>query len=1224
MKTSSLLFAALLFIINAASAQIKVPSKALDSLKTISPKDGVGKIPAQLALKDIDFDNWDFENGLPGWMREGNAFNSQPTVGANIKTERIFSDMSTIAKSVGGDYWKGMGINPGYNGDKWIGTFENNPNMQSFLQTQGDGPMGTLTSPEFVITKPLCYFRIGGGADPQRVYVELQVKQPDGTWQSVDKKASFRNSEMMYQEKFILGTLVGRTARIRIVDNSSSFWGHINVDDFRFVDKEIEGIELVDESGRKYFVDVNAAVWGVADTHAHPAHDDGFGNQLIAGKPTDPLQVAYSNQLCHQLHGAIGMSWLQKPFIMGGDAHEPGGWPDFIHFPKFTSKTHQQQHVEMLKRAFEGGLKLFCALAVNNMYVPSLGMGPGNNGLPFDDESVIVRQMEAIKKMVKENNDWMEIALSPTEARRIILQGKMAVVLGIEVDNLGNFKSPTFNWKDEGLFGKQNKPLVPLTPLNADELLERKLNDYWMAGIRQITPMHYISGLFGGAAIFRAELAAQQFTFNNNISVKSGIDKKIPYSLYSDYTSLLLLSNPPLMTKIGFEEKILTPYGPSRLSTINAQRITPVGVTLIKKMMDKGFLIDSEHMGYETKEDLFDLAVIKKYPIMSSHTDPLGLSFNWTGQPVAFEGTRQDKMRNFGTTNIRHIGSEFQLADAHFNRIKNSGGVVGIFMLPYYKKAYSGYWGSIPNNCAGSTKTWAQTYLYSLEKMEGKGVALCSDRGMTDFIAPRFGVHAGFTLKDEEMWYVKKEERERQRYAQTNGVRYDNPMLSFHPSWYEEASGVDNFFNTINYGGMVVGYEEEDVWKALAAVEANLSRDKVPDGRELTREHRIRNFYDGLTMGVLDNPIVKDIHYMQRAAMFCAKNGKLLNSLPGYNGWLWFDKENIEKIYVTIMKVLPVWNARNGNNEPIKRFRTANRWWDFNIDGMAHYGMMPDFFQDLRNIGLSPGQLTPLFNSAEDYIQMWEKTLKPKVQDKPEEKTDKADSLITADKGKVIDREISRTDSLITRPERPFPGTEAGFPTIKIGNQIWMAKNLAVTHYNDGTPIATNLSDKQWAETQTGAYSVYGDDSEKGKELGFLYNGYAAASGKLCPKGWRMPTDEDWQQLEAYIGMSKDELGRTGGRGSRADSLKGGDLWGESSFKRKESTYFNVLPAGIRKANGEYVSLSQYGSFWTMTPYENPYKKYFWNRDFYYNSNEIGRVYQEANNGYSCRCIKEN
>jgi hypothetical protein len=312
---------------------------------------------------------------------------------------------------------------------------------------------------------------------------------------------------------------------IRIVDNSSGGWGHINVDNFRFTNTPIPGISVRDEAtGRQYEVDEDAPVWGIADTHAHPTHEEGFGGKLIAGKPNTPLSETYSNALCNEMHGAV-----KKLFIFGADDHYTDGWPNLISFPRFTSKTHQQQHVDFLKRAWQGGLRIYCALTVNNMFVPSRGFGPGNDGTPFDDESVIRRELEATKLMVNQNSQWMEIATSPKDARRIILQGKLAIVLGIETDNLGNFKAPSYNWDDKA--GPNNSPLVALTDANADQLLEAKLQEYYAAGVRQITPIHYISGLFGGAAIFRAELAGIQMTFNNTISVKSGVDKRVSFSL---------------------------------------------------------------------------------------------------------------------------------------------------------------------------------------------------------------------------------------------------------------------------------------------------------------------------------------------------------------------------------------------------------------------------------------------------------------------------------------------------------------------------------------------------------------------------------------------------------------------------------------------------------------------------------------------------------------------
>lgn len=978
MKKQLLLSLLGLASLSGAEAQIKLNRKVVDTVPirrldpTVTPPAGT-KIIANLnqPQRDVDFPNWNFERGLTGWTAEGTAFSNQPTIRFAVTTQRINYQMEYNQGGVGGDYWKNMGMNNGFNGNYWIGTYENNPKGNNFNQNQGDQPTGILTSQEFLLTNQYCYFMIGGGADPQRLYVEFQTKQPDGSWKTEITRSSFRNSEMMYRERMDLAAFVNKVSRIRIVDNSYAGWGHINVDNIRFSNTLLDGIQIRDAAtGRDYEVDVDAPVWGVADTHAHPMHQEGFGGALIAGKPNTPLAETYSNALCDQKHSSLGAGVSNKLFILGADAHFAKGWPDFYEFPRFNSKTHQQQHIEFLKRAWQGGLRIYCALAINNMYVPSLALGPGTDGRAFDDESSLKRQIQAITEMVNQNYQWMGIAKTPREARKLILEGKLAVVLGIETDNLGNFKTASYNWNDAQF--PVNKPLVALDQFNADQLLENKLNEYYIDGVRQITPIHYITGVFGGAAVFRGELAANQMTFNNNISVKSGIDKRIPYSLYSDYTTLLVASN-PLLTKAGYEQRILKQSGGTEISTINASRITPIGVKLITKMMTKGFIIDSEHMGYDTKDDLFDLAASRNYPVISSHTDPAGLSYSWLGQPVPFrENTfKPDQIfnqNNFGTTNIRNLANEFEMSDAHYSRITNSGGTVGVFMLPYLKKPYTGTVGYVPNDCAGTSKTWAQMYMYSVEKMNYRGVALCTDRGMTDFIGPRFGPNSAYSLKDEKLMDMKIEERKRQRLAQRNGVRYDRTMSSYYPVWYENMeTGV---------GDIIVSYQEEDAWKALAAYEAGLTVDKLPGGRELTRELRVKFFLEGLQATTMDNPVIKNIHYLEKGAMYCVKNNLSVTTLPGYASWFQVDKDNIMAIHNEIVKVWDVWKTKYGNNEPIRRFRTGNRDWDFNTDGMAHYGLMPDFFQDLSNVGLNNARLWFLFNSAEDYISMWEKTVK--------------------------------------------------------------------------------------------------------------------------------------------------------------------------------------------------------------------------------------------------------
>ena len=197
------------------------------------------------------------------------------------------------------------------------------------------------------------------------------------------------------------------------------------------------------------------------------------------------------------------------------------------------------------------------------------------------------------------------------------------------------------------------------------------------------------------------------------------------------------------------------------------------------------------------------------------------------------------------------------------------------------------------------------------------------------------------------------------------------------------------------------------------------------------------------------------------------------------------------------------------------------------------------------------------------------------------------------------------------------------YDVIKIGEQYWMKENLRTTQYNDTTFIPTGPG-LDWPKIKHGAYAIYDDNPAYAKKYGFLYNGYAAASGKLCPKGWHVATDTDWRELEKFYGMPEGELERTGERGDIAGKLKTTGDWKPSAFTGNNSSDFSILPAGARLDNGEYTTLNQYGNFWTSTVYDDRYGLlYLWNHHVNYNTNAVGRIYTVAQNGYSCRCVKD-
>jgi uncharacterized protein (TIGR02145 family) len=198
------------------------------------------------------------------------------------------------------------------------------------------------------------------------------------------------------------------------------------------------------------------------------------------------------------------------------------------------------------------------------------------------------------------------------------------------------------------------------------------------------------------------------------------------------------------------------------------------------------------------------------------------------------------------------------------------------------------------------------------------------------------------------------------------------------------------------------------------------------------------------------------------------------------------------------------------------------------------------------------------------------------------------------------------------------------YEVIKFGNQYWLKENLRTTQYRDTTRIASGLDAQQWKETKNGAYAVYEDNLINKSKFGLLYNGYAAASGKLCPLGWHVATDKDWNELEQFLGIPAAELERTGERGEIAPKLKVAQGWKASSFSGDNSSGFGIQPGGSRLDNGEYTTLGQYGNYWTSTVYDDRYGLlYLWNHHVHYNTNAVGRIYTIANNGYSCRCVKD-
>jgi uncharacterized protein (TIGR02145 family) len=187
------------------------------------------------------------------------------------------------------------------------------------------------------------------------------------------------------------------------------------------------------------------------------------------------------------------------------------------------------------------------------------------------------------------------------------------------------------------------------------------------------------------------------------------------------------------------------------------------------------------------------------------------------------------------------------------------------------------------------------------------------------------------------------------------------------------------------------------------------------------------------------------------------------------------------------------------------------------------------------------------------------------------------------------------------------------YPAVQIGNQIWMHENLRVTKYKTGDIAIPLVADQDaWKNLTTDAYCYYNNNkSSFGTTYGALYNWNAVSTGNLCPVGWRVATDADWNGLITYLGG----LNVAGGKLKEAGTLH----WILTTATVDNRTGFSALPGGIRDING-FSMVTVRAVFWSSTPNNSLTA---WVREFFCNTNTISQIAYDKKAGYSVRCIKE-
>jgi len=187
-----------------------------------------------------------------------------------------------------------------------------------------------------------------------------------------------------------------------------------------------------------------------------------------------------------------------------------------------------------------------------------------------------------------------------------------------------------------------------------------------------------------------------------------------------------------------------------------------------------------------------------------------------------------------------------------------------------------------------------------------------------------------------------------------------------------------------------------------------------------------------------------------------------------------------------------------------------------------------------------------------------------------------------------------KVDTVKTRAWVDCPSTVTDidgnvYNVVTIGYQCWTKENMKVSRYRNGDVIPVIINNYVWGSLTSGIRCWYANDSIKFEEpFGNLYNWYAASDNRgMCPSGWHVPTDVEWNELTDYLG---------------------GQNYAEK--KMKDPNGFSALPGGYRHTRGDFAAVWEHSYFWSSSDSGNsgtwnsilnpPYLSYGYRFEFSY------------------------
>ena len=228
---------------------------------------------------------------------------------------------------------------------------------------------------------------------------------------------------------------------------------------------------------------------GLVDAHMHMMAFEAFGGGLHCGRPWSPLGVEVALTDCpdHYPNGSAALVENIASYTDPTHMHDPVGWPTFADWPDNESYTHENTYYRWLERTYRSGLRLVVNLAVDNAALCFVNPFKKTNCNEMQAVDREIDDLYALQDYVDAQyggpgEGWLRIVRNPFQARKVINDGKLAVVLGIEV-------SEPFNC------GIRND-----VPQCTEQSIDADFDKYYKLGVRQMEMANKFDNALSGVA----------------------------------------------------------------------------------------------------------------------------------------------------------------------------------------------------------------------------------------------------------------------------------------------------------------------------------------------------------------------------------------------------------------------------------------------------------------------------------------------------------------------------------------------------------------------------------------------------------------------------------------------------------------------------------------------------------------------------------------------------